>query len=886
MNMLGAKLTSSVRLVLATFIGTFVGLSCVANLDALRAQEATNSGATGIEASLPTIRQLNDPVVLLNALNGAAMQKMQAGDIDKAIEYIDESISIARKQGNPNELRAPLMTATMILNKTSPERASKFMIGLLNEEAGEDSGNVAVERVILEQLGTHLQQSGDIVAAIQVFHDFQLKCKQEDPQSETTAWALLQYGQACLNGRMFDLAQPALAECKKLAESLGRDEIAASGSGSLANACLGTQQYDLAIKLFLSQLESAKKAGDENLAVSAIAGVVTALLSSNRKEDAAQVLENNLPQSKGIMRGELFALKSTLELLNQNPQAALENIQAAADARLSGIPFLARAFASSATIMNDKLIEAYVHLQLGQNDESLRAVRDAEKGYRQIEKQMKRAAQMGAVNLDSVLTGYSILVSAISDVRQQVLVNQGKVKDALLESEAGRGQAQIQVMQRLFQASDADIDQANSNPSLDRILQTAKETGATFVEYSVVQPMDHLTRSRVNPDDATFQSKRVFAWVVKPTGEIHFEDIAFDRPLKQFVAELREEIAPEKTAPPTPKPKQQQGVTTESDSSSSAGTADRDDQQQTEESQQAADDATAERLSTEMQQHAYDRLWQPIKQHLPNDPSQTVVIVPHADLFAVPFAALLSPDHVPVIESHTILTSGSIELYRLAWQRRRGLGKFDVKDVLVVGNPEMPKYRFRPDKPAAPLDPLPGSEREAKAIASMFGITPLLGGDASESSIKEKMLTAPVIHMATHGLLEADSIFTRNYLSSMALAPDADSDGFLTVREVMEMELDAELAVLSACDSGRGEITGDGVVGLSRAYLSAGVPTVVVSLWPVSDQATAYMMVQFYGALAKGQSKAAALRTAILKTREQAGNPRLWAPFTLYGVGR
>ena len=251
----------------------------------------------------------------------------------------------------------------------------------------------------------------------------------------------------------------------------------------------------------------------------------------------------------------------------------------------------------------------------------------------------------------------------------------------------------------------------------------------------------------------------------------------------------------------------------------------------------------------------------------------------------MPFAALLDAQSKPVIESHTIVTSGSIELFRLALERRRAVGQFDVQDILIVGNPEMPKYRFRPDKPAAPLDPLPGSEREANAIASMFSVSALIGKDASESVVKQRMQTAPVIHMATHGLLEADNVFTRNYLSSMALAADEQSDGFLTVREVMEMELDAELAVLSACDSGRGKITGDGVVGLSRAYLTAGVPTVVVSLWPVSDQATAYMMVQFYAALGKGQSKAAALRTAMLATRAQAPAPKLWAPFTLYGVG-
>lgn len=206
--------------------------------------------------------------------------------------------------------------------------------------------------------------------------------------------------------------------------------------------------------------------------------------------------------------------------------------------------------------------------------------------------------------------------------------------------------------------------------------------------------------------------------------------------------------------------------------------------------------------------------------------------------------------------------------------------------VLVVGNPTMPAYQSRPDREPSPLDPLPGAKQEAKAIASMFGIEPLTGPQATESEVLRRMIEAPVIHLATHGLLESDSVFNRSYLSSIALASDDKEDGFLTVRGIMNLKLNADLAVLSACDSGRGKITGDGVVGLSRAYRAAGVPSVIVSLWPVSDQATAYLMTQFYNGLAQGQSKAAALRSATLATRQQVSDPNLWAPFTIYGVDR
>lgn len=839
-------------------IKNFLKLSWLLILVGLLTQNCFGQEATGIEAALPALRQMNDPVVLLNALNGAAMQKMQSGDIDKAINFIDESISIARKHGDPDLLQGPLMTATQILNRASPDRATKFLLGVMSEE----SGNAKVERLILQRLGEHLQRSGEIVSAIQVFHDFQLKCKQEDPNSEATLWALLQYGQACLNGHLYDLAQPVLAQCKSLAEALGRHDIAAMSSASLANACLGSEQYDLAAELFLQQLESAKKASDKNASFSAISGLVSALLASNRLEDANKVLANNIPDSIGMLRGELLALRSTLEILQNNDKAALVSSQSASEARLSAVPLLARGM-SPAMVMHDRLAQAYIHSRLGDNDASLKAAGQAERGYRQVRNQIEKAAEVGAVNLDSHLTGYSSLVASISDIRQQVLIKKDEVEKALLEAEAGRGQAQVRAMQQLFKVDRDSVEP--SKPDIARIKQLAKATNSTFVEYSVIQPIDYLTRSRIGQSNASFQSRHAFVWVVTPSGDVHFEQLPLAEPVVELVAKLRDEIAP---------------LDAPNEDTETAG----DDAAQGEVADEGKGEDSKEK-STQYQRLVHSLIWQPIEKHLPTDPSATVVIVPHAELFAVPFAALLDAEFKTLIETHTLVTAGSIELFRLALERRRAAEKFDVKNVLVVGNPQMPKYRFRPDKPAAPLDPLPGSEREAKAIAGMFGIEPLLGTDASESAVKQKMKTAPVIHMATHGLLEADNVFARSYLSSMALAPDGDSDGFLTVREVMEMELEAELAVLSACDSGRGKITGDGVVGLSRAYLAAGVPTVVVSLWPVSDQATAYMMVQFYDALSKGQSKASALRTAMLATRQQVSDPRLWAPFTLYGVG-
>lgn len=143
------------------------------------------------------------------------------------------------------------------------------------------------------------------------------------------------------------------------------------------------------------------------------------------------------------------------------------------------------------------------------------------------------------------------------------------------------------------------------------------------------------------------------------------------------------------------------------------------------------------------------------------------------------------------------------------------------------------------------------------------------------------MPKARLIHLATHGLL--DDIRQLGVPGAIALAPSTDDNGFLTAGEILEMKLNAELVVLSACSTGQGKITGDGVIGLSRCLFAAGVPSVIVSLWAVGDQSTQFLMTKFYQNLQGGMNKAQALRQAMLTTMKHYKRPKSWAGFTLIG---
>ncbi|NES25260.1 MAG: CHAT domain-containing protein, partial [Symploca sp. SIO3E6] len=205
-------------------------------------------------------------------------------------------------------------------------------------------------------------------------------------------------------------------------------------------------------------------------------------------------------------------------------------------------------------------------------------------------------------------------------------------------------------------------------------------------------------------------------------------------------------------------------------------------------------------------------------------------------------------------------------------------------DMLIVGNPTMPTVVTKVGEEPQQLSNLPGAEEEAVVIAKLFKTQAITGNQATKSAILPKLPNARIIHLATHGLL--DDFRGLGIPGAIALAPDGTgklNDGLLTAGEIFDLNLNAELVVLSACDTGRGKITGDGVIGLSRSLITAGVPSIIVSLWSVPDAPTADLMSEFYRNFQQTGNKAQALRQAMLTTMKAHPNPQDWAAFTLIG---
>jgi CHAT domain-containing protein len=143
-----------------------------------------------------------------------------------------------------------------------------------------------------------------------------------------------------------------------------------------------------------------------------------------------------------------------------------------------------------------------------------------------------------------------------------------------------------------------------------------------------------------------------------------------------------------------------------------------------------------------------------------------------------------------------------------------------------------------------------------------------------------------IIHLATHGLLDSEHPERSALVMSLVDRFGNSQPGFLKMGDVFNLKLPADLVVLSACETALGsDIKGEGLVGLTRAFMYAGARRIVASSWKVDDLATAELMTSFYKNLAQGQSAPVALRAAKLGIMQKPGwsSPYYWAAFTLQG---
>ncbi|MBW4683405.1 MAG: tetratricopeptide repeat protein [Microcoleus vaginatus WJT46-NPBG5] len=448
---------------------------------------------------------------------------------------------------------------------------------------------------------------------------------------------------------------------------------------------------------------------------------------------------------------------------------------------------------------------------------------------------------------------------------QQILIAQDKTKEALEISERGRARAVVELLASRL-SPDKNSTTTPEPPNIQKIQAIAKEQNATIIQYSIFNsreavqliPLSNpLNIENSEPEIELTNKSEFYVWVIEPNGKVTFRSFSLkfkDTEAMAGGSALRK-------------------LVTETLTSLGVG----EDRQGIFEVTFPSPDPQLQKKSLQL---LYFALIQPIADLLPADPNKRVIFIPDQELFRVPFAALIDSDGKYLVEKHTILTAPSIQILELTHKQRQNVSR-SGQGALVVGNPSpMP----------AGFSALLGAEKEAKQVAQLLNTQPLIGSEATKSAVLQQLSNARIIHLATHGIYNEQQPL-EGAIALAAAGNNPENDGLLSAGEIFALneqgtlKLNAELLVLSACNTGRGKITGDGVIGLSRSFITAGIPSIIVSLWAVPDAPTAELMSEFYTNLnQKHLDKAQALRQAMLKMMEKhPNNPRAWAAFTLIG---
>lgn len=513
---------------------------------------------------------------------------------------------------------------------------------------------------------------------------------------------------------------------------------------------------------------------------------------------------------------------------------------------------------------------------LGRYDEAIAAVERALQQWEQL-----RAGEREDLDRVTLLEQQGYLYRLL--VRS--LLAAGRTDEALVQVERGRARSLVELLARHATGTSLNV----APPSLDRLKAIARSLNATLVSYGAVGREVKILGDE--PEDDSLWG----IWVIQPQGTVTFRTLDLgDRPnengqlpsLIPLVTAARQDVTfplPQTTYPAL--------------------------------------------------RQLYDRLIGPIEHLLPTGETQSVIFALQGPLYLAPWAALQAPDGRFLIDRAPIATVPSLQTLEVATALHRRPSRA-TRPGLAIGNPvSMPSLPTGPNRALEQLDPLEGAEAEAQEVAALLGGQVLLNEAATKQAVLAAMPDQRVLHFATHGLLDRDEelneyglprnaaaptareggvrvtpggvIIGGNVLingtparvalaqervvrplmpGTIALAPSGGDDGLLRSLEIARVPLAAELAVLSACDTGRGRITGDGVVGVARSFMAAGVPTVIASLWQVPDESTRLLMVAFYRHWLAGLPKATALRRAMLETRQQVPHPRNWAAFLVVGT--
>ena len=753
--------------------------------------------------------------------------------ITEAIASWQSALKLYRQQKNAEAEGATLGRIGLAYERLGnyAEAVDYFERALIIAERTNDS---QLEATIQGNLGNNYLRLGKYPQAITSF-DRSLALWQQLGNKGAEGQVLRGLGNVQIALGNYEKALSLHKKSLNIAQGLNDNEGLVYSNNSLGTIYANQGEYEQSRQQYQTSLRIIQSLGNSRLSQQLKAQTLNNLGSVTHAQSNLSQAQSYYQQSFAIAeKYNLSALKGTILSgmgslylsFDDYPKAKNHLEQALQIARNSG----------------DRLLEAETLHNLGYAQWRLNQLTAAESSFREtiaLREQMRQGlSDLDRVSLfDTQLQSYPLL--------RRVLIAQNKYESALEVAEAERARAFVQLLATRLSsltASNQALQQQTEPPTIQQIKQIARQQNATLVEYSFVADENFVAQGKLHGE-----YKQIHVWVVKPTGEVVFQTIELTSAQANLI---------------------KQGGDWANNWQNRATSIEEEELRTN---------------FTDLHRALYPILIKPIAANLPTSAESPVIFVPQRELFQISFPALQDSNGKYLIEKHSILTVPAIQVLQFTHQQRQRLANNTNNQAIVVGNPVMPNAILVEGKAKIVLDlvSLEGAEKEAINIARTLNTTALIGQTASETSIKKEISLAKIVHFATHGLL--DDFTDSGIPGAIALAPGGGNDGVLTSSEILDLQINAELVVISACDTGRGLLTRDGVVGLSRSLLASGTPSVLIALWEIYDESTAILMNNFYTQLAQNPNKAQALRLAMLGTKQEFPHPINWGAFTLIG---
>lgn len=855
---------------------------------------------TESEQALALYRTLQDPASEAQANQTLGTIADRMGDLSSAREYYRKALQSFSAMGNLPK-RAELLRNLATSGEPDPEN-------LLQEslEIARSIGDKTMEASALHSQADRLRAKGEFDLAQDKLSQaallYQATGNLADLSRVLTSEGVIQR----VHGhpeKALVFYQQALDLQRKTGDRFGQIQ----STNAMAVAYGKMDDHARAAELYQQALTMARETGSQRVINFELGNLASAYGELGRYQEAVTILEDLVHHGTEEADYHYQALADAYFYLGRFQdaiRAATQSIQAAQVGKNIDV------------VPNSLVCRAHAEDKLGDHSAALA---DAQESLRVIEEERKHLVPSDFMKrgfAEQSAAGFNLYVGLLAraqqpgqalevaeEARARAFIDLLATRD--VEGQRGQQLASLRKVQDQLVAQGIDVSKTPTDPTAALVTRgSSSETASLWSQWSSAdaelrsmvsaQPFStaqlQATAHRLNSTLLSYWvgENATYIWVVPADGPVHIAtvDVSSKR-LQQLIRGLNPGISPPKkedqlsaanrpasTPPPNHPADGAQRVTTR------GGAV-----------------LVLEGNSHKSWRELYKLLIEPVESWLPATPGSLLTIEPHGPLLMLPFAALQDRHGRYLLEHFSLHYTPAVSVLQFTEKKQQETRQAPQRYLLIADPTSTPR-----DREEGPLPALPGARREVSAVARLLpsrDVTLLEGSQAAEDQVWKLAGQSTVIHFATHGIIRDDQPFD-SFLALGKSRTDPKTDGRLTAQKIYSMDLHANLVFLSACRSGLGKATGDGLVGLTRAFWYAGTPSVIASLWDVADEPTYQLVANFYRARLDGKDKSRALRLAQLHLLHElrAGrvviqtpsgpltlpeDPVFWAGFVLQG---